>query len=206
VQRGIAIHSRQIFFIGPAEASGAAVAPELAAFVAGPEARLPARVAVPVALKDRLSLCPRNATVCTALLGARRDHRISATLAVVLAIGGAARIIVVIADVAAAMKVKLTAALVLGEPCFIARPVAEDVRRGVERIAVNGAVYALVAVVAARGVMQFAEIFELRLEAAVAATAIDMSLAVALRLAAEEEVGHFESVSECIALKRTSLF
>jgi hypothetical protein len=104
------------------------------------------------------------------------------------------------------MKVKLTAALVLGEPCFIARPVAEGVRRGVERIAVNRAVDALVAVVAARGVVQLAEIFELRLEAAVTAATINVGLGVALHLAAEEEVGHFESVSECIALKRTSLF
>ena len=102
--------------------------------------------------------------------------------------------------------VELAATLVLVEPSCLTPLAAEDSSLTVERIAVNAAVDALVAVVAARGVVQLAEICDLRLKATVAAAAIHVGLGVALRLAAEVEVGHFESVLECIALKRTSLF
>jgi len=50
------------------------------------------------------------------------------------------------------------------------------VHRRVERIAVNAAVDALVAVVAARGVVQLAEIFDLRFKAAIAATTEDVRI------------------------------
>jgi len=50
------------------------------------------------------------------------------------------------------------------------------VHRRVERIAVNAAVDALVAVVAARGVVQLAEICDLRLKAAIAATTEDVRI------------------------------
>jgi hypothetical protein len=144
----------------------------------------------------------------------------------------AARVITVIADIVSALVVDLATArvlriaaaalragvgfknfvvvealaVVLVEPPCLAPLSAEDSSLTVERIAVNAAVDALVAVVAARGVVQLAEICDLRLKAAVAAAAINVGLGITLRLAAEEEVGHFESVPECIALKRTSLW
>jgi len=83
---------------------------------------------------------------------------------------GAARVVVVIADVAAEIIVDHATALVRGR------------------------------------VVLLAERDDVRLKAVVAATAIDVGRLLALHLAAEEEVSHFESVSECIALKRTSLF
>jgi hypothetical protein len=82
---------------------------------------------------------------------------------------GTARVVVVIADVDAAIKVKLAAALVRGRVVLLTK--ADDIR----------------------------------LKAVITATTIDVGLILAVSLAAEVEVGHFESVSECIALKRTVL-
>lgn len=83
---------------------------------------------------------------------------------------GAARVVGVIADVGAAMKVKLAAALVRGR------------------------------------VVLLTKLDNVRLKAVIAAAPVDVGLTLAVSLAAEVEMGHFENVSESIALKRTYLF